>query len=236
VNTATLERLRAKAQRIEAALTAYYGERVWSAANYSDDLVGALIATILSQNTSDLNSGRAYAALRTAFPGGWDDVRQASVTQVADAIRSGGLADMKALRIQTILHEIYERAGKLDLEYLRGWDDDRIRDFLRSFSGVGAKTAACILMFNLGRSVLAVDTHVHRVSSRLGLIGPKVNADKAHDELPQLVRPEQLYSVHVHFIEHGRQICHARNPECARCPVSRDCDCYQLSMHSKAIA
>jgi endonuclease-3 len=224
--------LRAKAARIEVLLTEAYGPRVWRAENYSDDLVGALVATVLSQNTSDLNSGRAYASLKQAFPGGWDDVRTASVTAVADAIRSGGLANIKAPRIQAILQDIESRHGATTLEHIRDWDDPTVRAYLRSFPGVGAKTAACILMFNLGRPVLAVDTHVHRVSRRLGLIGPTVSADAAHDQLQALLDDDQVYSFHVHSIEHGRRICHAQKPACAACPVQRECDFYSSQMWS----
>ena len=218
--------LRAKAARIEALLTEAYGPRVWRAENHLDDILGALVATVLSQNTSDLNSGRAYASLKLAFPGGWDDVRTASVTDVADAIRAGGLANIKAPRIQAILSDVYERSGRTDLDHIRAWDDVTIRDYLRSFHGVGAKTAACVLMFNLGRPVLPVDTHVHRVSQRLGLIGPTATADQAHDLLPTLLDDDQIYSYHVHFIEHGRRTCHARNPACDACPVRNECDFY----------
>ncbi len=227
VSDARQQRLRAKIERIEARLTEFYGARVWHADKYSDDILGSLVATILSQNTSDLNSGRAYAALKQAFPGGWDDVRVASVTAVADAIRAGGLANVKAPRIQSILQEVQEREGITSLEDLRAWSDAEIRDYLRSFHGVGAKTAACVLMFNLGRPCLPVDTHVHRVAGRLGLIGPKVSAEQAHDELQSLLDDDQVYPFHVHFIEHGRQVCHARRPECGRCPVTADCDWYQ---------
>ena len=159
---------------------------MWRAENYSADLVGGLVATVLSQNTSDLNSGRAYASLKRAFPGGWDEVRLAAVTAVADAIRSGGMANLKAPRIQAILQDIYGSTGQTSLDQIRGWDDARIVTYLRGFHGVGAKTAACVLMFNLGRPVLAVDTHVHRVSRRLGLIPAKATADQAHNLLQAL--------------------------------------------------
>ncbi len=215
-----------KAQRVEAALTEAYGPRVWRAENHLDDILGALVATVLSQNTSDLNSGRAYQSLKLAFPGGWDDVRTAPVTAVADAIRAGGLANVKAPRIQAILQDVYERQGQTDLDHIRAWDDAAIRDYLRSFHGVGAKTAACVLMFTLGRAVLPVDTHVHRVSQRLGLIGPTRTADQAHDLLPALLDDDQIYSFHVHLIEHGRRTCHARSPACAACPVRGECDLY----------
>ena len=220
------KRLRAKLGRVEEKLDAAYGVRVWSAGNYTDDLVGALVATVLSQNTSDLNSGRAFASLKGAFPGGWDDVRTATVTAVADAIRSGGMANMKAPRIQAILQDIFDSTGQTHLGHIREWDDATINTYLRSFHGVGAKTAACILMFNLGRPVLAVDTHVHRVSQRLGLIPEKATADQAHDLLPELLDDNQVYSVHVHFIEHGRRVCHSQKPACLVCPLQSDCDYY----------
>ncbi len=221
--------LRAKAARIEALLTEAYGARVWKAENHSDDVLGALVATVLSQNTSDLNSGRAYASLKQAFPGGWDDVRVASVTDVADAIRPGGLANIKAPRIQAILQDVFERSGRTDLDHIKAWDDAAIRDYLRSFHGVGAKTAACVLMFNLGRPVLPVDTHVHRVSQRLGLIGPRATPDQAHDLLPRLLAADQIYSYHVHLIEHGRRVCHSRKPACGSCAVRSECDYFQAA-------
>lgn len=220
------ERLRAKATRVERSLTRYYGERVWRRENYSADLTGGLVATILSQNTSDLNSGRAFGNLKNAFPGGWDDVRQAQVAEIADAIRAGGLADMKAPRIKAILQELHERLGATSLECLADWGDEDIRKFLISFKGIGPKTTACILMFNLGRPVLAVDTHVHRVAKRLGLIGSKIAADQAHGLLQALLVDSQVYSFHVHMIEHGRKICHARRPQCGICPVQSECDFY----------
>lgn len=233
---ARAQTLRAKAGRVEAKLTSAYGPRVWRQENYSEDIVGALVATVLSQNTSDLNSGRAFAALTQAFPGGWDDVRVATVTAVADAIRAGGLANVKAPRIQAILQDVYERHGRTDLDHIRQWEDAAIRDYLRSFHGVGAKTAACVLMFNLGRPILPVDTHVHRVSRRLGLIGPSVSADGAHDALPKLLENDQIYSFHVHLIEHGRRTCHARNPACTVCPVQSECDFYNERLWAEAEA
>lgn len=226
MNTAVQNRLRAKAQKIESLLTSAYGERKWSAENYIDDLVGALIATILSQNTSDINSGRAYASLKAAFPGGWETVRTAAVEDVANAIRVGGLANVKAPRIQTVLDAIYEKFGKTSLDEIRLWDDDAIKKLLLSFPGVGIKTVSCVLMFNMGRSALPVDTHVHRVSKRTGLIGEKVSADKAHDVLIRLVDADQTYSFHVHLIEHGRNCCHSQKPSCYMCSIKNECDWY----------
>lgn len=235
VNSAERERLRAKLVRIEEKLTVLYGKRVWNAAHYADDVLGALVATILSQNTSDYNSGRAYASLRNAFPCGWDTVRAASVSEVEDAIRIGGLAQVKAARIQAILQEVFERQGQTSLDHLREWDNEPIRQYLRSFPGVGPKTAACVLMFNLGRPVLPVDTHVHRVAGRLGLIGPKTTPEEAHDALQYLLENDEVYSFHVHLIEHGRRLCHARRPECSLCPLRIDCDAYQMQAHAEAV-
>ncbi len=234
VNSAERERLRAKVCRVEEVLTEWYGARVWDAAHYTDDVLGALVATVLSQNTSDLNSGRAYAALRVAFPGDWDEVRTAPVTRVADAIRPGGLAQIKAPRIQAILQDVYARHGRTSLDHLKVWEDEPIRQYLRSFPGVGPKTAACVLMFNLGRPVLPVDTHVHRVAGRLGLIGPKTTPDAAHERLQELLDSDQVYPFHVHFIEHGRRVCHARRPECPRCPLRPECDAFQAQAHAEA--
>ncbi len=234
--TETLPDLRAKAARVEARLTAAYGVRLWRAENYSEDIVGALVATVLSQNTSDLNSGRAYASLKAAFPGGWDEVRTANVSRVAASIQSGGLANVKAPRIQAILQDIFDRNGHTGLDHIRRWDDATVRAYLRSFPGVGPKTAACVLMFNLGRPVLAVDTHVHRVAKRLGLIGPKVGADAAHDRLQELLDDHQVYSFHVHLIEHGRRTCHAQRPACGVCPVQTECDFFQGQLWAEVAA
>jgi len=222
-----------KAQEVEELLSEYYGERPYRPEVYDQDILGALVATILSQHTSDVNSGRAYRSLLEAFPDGWQSVLSAPVEQVADALRSGGLADVKATRIQRLISDVIQKTGAPNLDFLRTWkDEQQIIEFLKSFHGVGPKTAACVAMFNLGRPVIPVDTHVHRVASRLGLIGPKISADQAHDDLLLLVDPGEAYSFHVHLIEHGRSICHARKPECGRCPVRRVCDFYSAKQYA----
>ena len=218
---------------VEEKLTVRYGSRPHNPQAYDSDLLGALIATILSQHTSDLNSGRAYLSLKAAFPSGWNALRDAPVEIIADAIRSGGLADMKAPRIRRLARDVYERTGDTTLGCLREIESDAERlAFLKSFHGIGPKTAACVLCFNMGRPVIPVDTHVHRVSSRIGLIGPKTSADKAHDELLEIVPGELAYSFHVHLIEHGRSICHARKPQCPVCPVASRCQYYQTAIAS----
>lgn len=195
------------------------------------DPLGGLIGTILSQHTSDINSERAYRQLVETFPT-WETVRDAPTYEVARAIRSGGLANTKAPRIQDVLHTLTEQkeaegySGSLS-QYLSarlaGLAPEEGWRYLRTLPGVGPKTAACVMMFNLDEPVMPVDTHVHRVSQRLGLIGPKVSADQAHEIFAEMVPPEWVYPLHVNLIRHGRKICHAQKPECNICPLYNEC-------------
>ena len=187
------------------------------------DPVDELVLTVLSQHTSDLNAERAFADLRSAFPGGWGSVVDAPTTEVADAIRSGGLANSKAPRIQAILVEIREREGGFDLSRLGGMDDDEARTYLMSLPGIGPKTAAVVLSFALGRDAIPVDTHVHRVTKRLGLIPPTSSAERADRILHDLVPDGLRTPLHVAFIRLGREICKAPTPRCAQCPLRRVC-------------
>jgi endonuclease-3 len=195
------------------------------------DPLDELILTVQSQHTSDLNAERAFAALRGAFPT-WDDVVRAKPEHVADVIRSGGLANTKAVRIQQILREIHEREGRYDLSFLSGRPDDEVREYLMSLPGVGPKTAAVVMSFSLGRDSIPVDTHVHRVSGRLGLIPPKTSADKAHRLLEDLVLPELRTSLHVGLIRLGREICKAGRPRCEECPLVDLCPTAPLFLGS----
>ncbi len=181
-----------------------------------EPVLDELVRTILSQNTSDTNSGRAFESLKRRFPT-WEAVRRARISQVAAAIRRAGLANQKAPRIKTILEAIDRDRGELSLEFLRGLSTEEALDYLGSFPGVGPKTVACVLLFACSKPVLPVDTHVHRVCLRLGLIGPKVNAEKAHAELARLVRPRQVLEFHIQLIRHGRRTCLARRPRCEDC-------------------
>jgi endonuclease-3 len=195
------------------------------------DPLGGLVGTILSQHTSDINSERAYQQLVATFPT-WEQVRDAPTNEVAVAIRSGGLANIKAPRIQDALLTLTQQQQKqggtktlsdfLSDELAKRTSEEAWR-YLRSIPGVGPKTAACVLMFNLNRPVMPVDTHVLRVSCRLGLIGPKVSADQAHEILAEMVPPEWVYPLHVNLIRHGRQICHAQRPACGACPLYSGC-------------
>jgi len=186
------------------------------------DPLEELVLTVLSQHTSDLNAGRAFESLRAAFPA-WKDVVRAKPDEVADAIRSGGLANTKAPRIQAILREIREREGRFDLSRLRRVSDAEATTYLSSLPGVGPKTAAVVLAFSLGRDAIPVDTHVHRVTKRLGWVGDPSSAEKAHRALEELVPAEIRVPLHVGLIRLGREICKAGRPRCEECPVFELC-------------
>jgi endonuclease III len=185
-------------------------------------VIDEVVATVLSQHTSDINSERAFARLKEVFPG-WDQVADAPAEQVADAIRCGGIADQKARRIQQILTAIEQREGRISLDRLHNLDDAAAVAYLESLPGVGPKTAACVLTFALGRAAFPVDTHVHRIAARLGWIPANTTADRAHRLLGPLVPPGLRYDLHVAMITHGRTVCHAQRPRCDRCVLSDLC-------------
>ena len=181
-----------------------------------------LVLTILSQNTSDVNSGRAYASLREAFPT-WESLSKARPSRVAAAIRRGGLANVKAPRILEVLREVRRREGGFDLGWMHDASDEEVEDYLLSLPGVGPKTAACVLAFSLGRPALPVDTHVHRVATRLALLPPGMPAVRAHAALAELVPASLRVETHVGLIRHGRGICRAGRPRCEECPLRDLC-------------
>jgi endonuclease-3 len=182
-----------------------------------------LILTILSQNTSDVNSGRAFAALRSRYPT-WEELAAAEERELAEVIRPGGLANTKAPRILTILAEIADRQdGSLDLAWMHDALTPRVASFLNSLPGVGPKTTACVLAFSLDRPALPVDTHVHRVAGRLGFFDPKVDAAKAHRVLEQAVPARLRVGTHVGMIRLGREICRPARPLCEICPLQDLC-------------
>jgi endonuclease-3 len=181
-----------------------------------------LVETILSQHTSDLNSHRAFTALKEAFSS-WSEVRDAPVEAVTKAIHSAGLSNIKAPRIQRVLQEI-SPLGEPDLEFLKGMPREKVREYLTALPGVGPKTAACVLLFSLGMPAIPVDTHVHRLAIRLGLISPKTPADAAHDRLEELVPEKAMYTFHMNMVTHGRHVCHAQRPTHEICVLRTDCD------------
>ena len=188
--------------------------------------VDELILTVLSQNTNDRNRDVAYARLRERFPS-WEAVGAAPVEELEDAIRPGGLAPTKSVRIKRILDALESDAGSLDtaLDWLADAPLGEARDALCELPGVGRKTAACVLLFSFGRADVPVDTHVYRVGARLGLWRAKAPFDEAHDELLRLAGRDgqEAYETHVLLIRHGRRTCTARNPACADCPLRRMC-------------
>ncbi len=215
-STSDRRRIRAIVRRLEK----HFGEL---APPRVSDPLEELILTVLSQHTSDLNAERAFAGLRTAFPNGWSQIERADTHAVADAIRSGGLADSKAPRIQAILGEVRRREGAYDLSVLHARSDADVRDYLVSLPGIGPKTAAVVLSFALGRDAIPVDTHVHRVATRLGLIPPKTSAERADRLLHALVPDGLRTALHVGLIRLGREVCRAPTPRCRQCPLRDLC-------------
>ena len=182
-----------------------------------------LVFTILSQHTSDRNSERAFRSLMHTF-GTLEAVAEAEVANIEAAISGGGLARVKAPRIKEVLGMILDlNDGSLDLHFLAEMPMDEARAWLRQLPGIGPKSAGIILSFSLGMPAMAVDTHIFRVSQRLGIIGPKVNADKAHEVLEAAMPPEDVYPFHAAFVTHGRQVCKAQRPLCGACVVSYGC-------------
>ena len=219
-----------KVKIIDDILTHTYGNPEWVSRL---DPVSELILTILSQHTSDKNSGAAFDRLYDHFNGDWKRVMEAPTEEVAQLIKSAGLSNIKAPRIQSVLKEIWSRLGSFDLQFLKDMPINAAKEWLTSINGVGPKTAACVLMFSLGLPVMPVDTHVHRVSLRLGLIPPKTNADRAHDILAQIVSPERAYPFHINLIRHGRRVCKAPVPKCNICPLT--CLCVYFHQNNLSI-
>ena len=181
-----------------------------------------VVLTILSQHTSDINSGRAFQLLMDRFRT-LEEVAEGNVADIEKAISPGGLARIKAPRIKQVLNLILDLNGSLDLSFLREMPLDDAKEWLKQLPGIGPKSAGIILSFSLGRPAMAIDTHIYRVCQRLGLIGPKVTAEKAHDILEAAVEPEQVFQFHLAFITHGRQVCKAQRPRCPECVVATGC-------------
>lgn len=219
-----------RAVSVHETLLQYYGHPEWRSPLPPLD---ELISTVLSQNTNDTNRDRAYNALRSRFPT-WEAVRDANQGNVIDAIRPAGLSNQKGPRIQTILHAATAEAGmdgrgegegaSLNLDFLRHLSQDQARDWLLQLKGVGPKTAAIVLQFSLNLPAFPVDTHIHRVTGRIGLRPAKMSAERAHGYLAMLFPPETYYAAHLNIIQLGREICQARRPNCPACPLQNVCD------------
>lgn len=217
------ERARNVAAEVVRRLDALYGRRPWGASHRPLD---ELVLTILSQHTSDINSDRAFDELRRRFPT-WEDIRRAPVGDIADAIRSGGLADQKAPRIQAVLNAVLDGDKSPPLSWLDDLPLAEAKAHLTALPGVGPKTAACVLLFACGRPALPVDTHIYRVTKRIGLIAGNVTEAKAHEALERILDPADVYTFHLNVVTHGRRICVARAPRCHRCPLTDLCAYYR---------
>jgi endonuclease-3 len=185
--------------------------------------IDELVSTILSQNTNDINRDRGFRALRVKFPT-WEQVRDAPAQEVVEAIRPAGLANQKGPRIQQVLRSITEERGSLDLSFLGDLSVDEARAWLTKFNGVGPKTAAIVLCFALGKAAFPVDTHIYRVTGRIGLRPERMTVEQAHPHLENLFPPETYYPAHLNIIRLGREICTARRPYCEKCPIVDLCD------------
>ncbi len=208
--------------RIHQRLAAEYGEPQW----VPRDPVAVLVSTILSQNTNDRNRDRAYERLRERFPT-WEAVRDAPLEDLIAAIRPAGLAPTKAPRIQETLRRIWTERGGFSLDFLADMPLEAARAWLLSIPGIGPKTAAIVLLFAFGRPAFPVDTHIHRVCRRLGLIPARATREQAHTLLEELIPPDLYYPLHLNLIALGRDVCHPRNPECGRCVLRDECDFYR---------
>jgi endonuclease-3 len=217
-----------RALAVHWRLLEFYGQPVW---RHPASPIEELVDTILSQNTNDRNRDAAFNRLRERFPT-WEQVRDAPPAEVVAAIRTAGLANQKGPRIQQVLREISAERGSFDLEFLRNLPVEEARAWLKKFKGVGPKTAAIVLLFSLGRPAFPVDTHIHRVAGRIGLIPPKMSAEQAHVVLEQLFPPEAYYAAHLNLIRLGREKCHPRKPECSTCPVLEYCEYGQKAARS----
>ncbi len=208
-------------RRVNDLLRDKYGHRE----PHARDPLDGLILIILSQATSDVNCDRAFTSLKNAFPT-WDLALQAPVEKIADSIRSGGLANQKAARIQQLLREIHAERGDFDLSWMHAASAEECEVYLSKFHGVGPKTVACVLVFFLGKPAFPVDTHVFRICKRLGWIREKSSPDEAHRVLKTLVPDACKLDLHVNFIAHGRVVCRAEGnggPRCGECLIRKYC-------------
>jgi len=207
------------ARQVRHKLLDFYGIPTW---RVPLDAVDELVCTILSQNTNDLNRDRAYSALRAKYPT-WEQLMEADTNEVVSAIRLAGLSNQKGPRIQQVLNAIQKERGSLDLSFLKDMPVEEARAWLEQFKGVGPKTAAIVLLFSLGMPAFPVDTHIHRVTTRLGLIPEGMSVEAAHPALESLFPPDTYQDVHLNLIQLGRQLCTARQVHCDVCPLQSLC-------------
>ncbi len=208
--------------RADARLKKVFGEP----RRRGGDAVGQLVGTSLSQATTDVQTARSYDNLRRRFPT-WEQVRDARTSEIAALIRSSGLSAQKAPRIKAALQHITRERGKLDLNFLKKMPVEEARRWLMNITGVGPKTASIVLLFTFGMPAFPVDTHIFRITKRLGWVPEKATYEKAHQILGALIPPKIYYRLHVNLIRHGREICVAGVPRCEICPLTDLCEYYQ---------
>jgi endonuclease-3 len=225
-----LDILKKRVMNIYNKLAELYGKPVWTEPS---DPLPALIKTILSQNTNDANRDRAYRGLRQKFPS-WEDVLSARPSAIATAIKAGGLSKQKSRYIKDILKWIKKEFGELSLDAINDMTNEEAIELLSSQKGIGVKTAAVVLMFCCGRDVCPVDTHVHRISKRLGLVPENASAEKAYYLLGPMIPKGKAYTMHMNFLSFGKSLCPARNPHCYECPLYRQC-IYENKSERKAM-
>ena len=211
---------KAKYTAIAEALTQVYGELDWSR---NQDGMDELVSCILSQSTNDTNRDRAFARLKSNYES-WEAVRISDLDELVEVIRPAGLANQKAPRIQDVLAAIYQKAGEYSIDFLDQMSIDDAKDWLVSLKGIGPKTAAIVLCFAYGRPAFPVDTHIYRVSKRIGFLPEKLSANDAHPVMEAMVPATDYYQFHIQLIQHGRDTCHARKPSCELCCISAHCD------------
>lgn len=213
-----------KIKRIITTLEQYYG--IPEAKGFLEPL-DELIFTILSQNTNDRNRDRAWDNLKKTFPN-YESILNTPQKFLRDTIRVAGLAEQKSKSIISTLKKLKKDYGKLSLKFLKNYDKEHARRFLLTLKGVGPKTAACVLLFSLKKPAFPVDTHIYRVSKRLGLLPARTNPEKAHLIMEQNVPEKKYISFHINLIHHGRKLCHPSRPKCSVCPVRKFCNFYKI--------
>ncbi len=223
LDSKTLAKRQAQYQKIAAQLMEAYGFPEW---RQHLPPVDELVSTILSQSTSDTNRDKGFYALKDHYPD-WERVRDAPSDELIEVIRPAGLANQKGPRIQAALHYVSEARGEISLDFLAEMPVEEAKAWLTAMKGIGPKTAAIILLFAFNLPAFPVDTHVHRVTKRLGLIDEKTSADRAHPILEAIVPSTDYYAAHLNIIRHGREVCKARKPLCDNCPLTHHCRYYQ---------
>ena len=211
---------RDKLDRVSQRLLEFFGEPDW---HEMLPAVGELVCTILSQNTNDINRDKAYRAMLERYPT-WDDVLAADPEALKHTIRIAGLAQQKGPNIQAALQAIKDERGEIDLDWLKALSIEEARNWLVNLKGVGPKTAAIVMVFALEMPAFPVDTHIYRVTGRIGLRPAKLNVEKTHEYLELIGNPVDFGHLHLNLISLGRQFCQARKPKCAGCPVVDLCD------------